>query len=125
MPPRPSTLAFVGALLIGGANAQDAPRDQAGFTDYVANALRQEVGGEAVVIEGPLTIRLGKLQANLDRIYKFCSSNTSACSAEIERYVKGAAEVHRERNAPPTKEAIRVVVRSSQYIQSVSSTVDG
>ena len=109
------------ALLATAALAQDVPRDESAFTDYVANALRREVGADAVVVKGPLTLGLGELQAKLDRIFKFCGSGASACQAEIDRYVKGAAQVHRERNAPPTRDAIRVVIRTSQYAQAATA----
>lgn len=120
-----SLSALLTCFLASIACAQEIPREEGAFTDFVAKALRKEVGDEAVVIKGPLTLGLGELQANLDRIYKFCGSNTSGCTSEVERYVKAAAQVHRERNAPPTKEAVRVVIRTSQYAQAANSSAGG
>ena len=108
-----------------GCLAQAIPQDEASFTEFVATQLRKEIGDNAVIVKGPLTLGLGELQANLDRVFKFCNTNISSCSAELDRYTKAIAEVHRERNAPPTKEAIRVVVRTSQYVQAVQSNVGG
>ena len=106
-------------------SAQDIPRDEAAFTEYVATLLRKEVGSDAVVVKSPLTIGLGELQANLDRVFKFCSLNNAGCSVEVERYVKGAAQVHRERNIQPTKEAVRIVVRPAQSVQAAQSSTGG
>lgn len=105
--------------------AQNIPRDESGFTDYVATQLRKEVGDDSVVVKGPLTLGLGELQANLDRVFKFCAGNAAGCSVELERYVKGATQVHRERNAPPSKEAVRIVVRTVQYAQAAQSSTGG
>lgn len=103
-------------------HAEALPKDVTGFTEYVAAQLRKEIGEDAVVVKGPLTLELGQLQANLDRVFKFCASNASACPAELDRYVKGAAEVYREHNSPPSKEAVRVVIRSSEYLHTAQSS---
>lgn len=106
-------------------HAQDIPSDEPGFTAHVAEMLRKEVGNETVVIKGPLTIGLGELQANLDRVFIFCKSNSSGCPVELERYIKSAAQVHKERSAAPSKDAVRVVLRTSQYVQSAQGSVGG
>jgi len=124
-----SLLKYISAICLSasaaGCLAQAIPQDETGFTEFVAAQLRKEIGDEKVTIKGPLTLSLGELQGNLDRVFKFCNTNTSGCSAELDRYAKAIAEVHRERNAPPTKEAIRVVVRTSQYVQAVQSNAGG
>lgn len=111
--------------LASAIHAQEVPRDEPGFTGYVAAMLRKEVGDEAVAIKGPLTLGLGELQANLDRVFAFCRNNTSGCAVELERYVKGAAQVHKERNTPPSKDSVRVVLRTTQYAQSAQGSVGG
>ena len=103
--------------------AKNIPMDEAGFTDYVAIQLRKEIGDSGVAIKGPLTIGVGELQANLDRIFAFCKINASACEGEVERYVKAAAQVAREHTAPPTKEAIRLVIRTMQYVQNTQGSL--
>jgi hypothetical protein len=113
---RASVLA-VGLLSAALAFAQDIPTDESGFTTYLAKRLRQELGDVAVSIKGPLTLSVGQFQANLDRIYSYCKTTPGGCAKEVDTYVKGAAEAHRDRNAAPTKEAIRVVVRPAQYLQ--------
>jgi uncharacterized protein YtpQ (UPF0354 family) len=105
------------------ALAQEIPQDEAGFTNYVAEQLRKEVGDATVSIKGSLTLGLGELQANLDRIFAFCKKNTGGCPREIATYVKGAAQVHTDRNAPPVREAIRIIVRTTQYIQQAQGSL--
>jgi hypothetical protein len=117
--------AAVAATLSGTVAAQPVPTDEATFTEHVAGLLRKEVGDTSVVVASPLTIKIGELQANLDRIFAFCKRNADNCSAEIDRYVKGAAQVHKERSAPPAREAVRVVLRSTQYVQAAQSSVGG
>jgi uncharacterized protein YtpQ (UPF0354 family) len=56
------------------------------------------------------------MQANLDRIFAFCRSNPSGCSREITTYVKAAAQIYSGRSAPPSKEAVRVIVRPQAYV---------
>lgn len=112
-------LLITGALVhSGAAYAQDTSRDEAAFTEHVATLLRKEVGEAAVVVKSPLTLGLGELQANLDRVFAFCRRDVSGCQAEVDRYVKAAADVHKDRTAPPTREAVRVIVRTAAYAQS-------
>lgn len=118
-------LAIVSVMLAPLSAAQSVPVDEAGFTDYVAGLLRKEVGDPAVVVVSPLTIKVGDLQANLDRVFAFCKRNSEGCSSELDRYVKGAAHVLKERLAPPTREAVRVVLRSEQYVQAAQASVGG
>lgn len=109
------------AAFVSSALAQDVPRDEAGFTEYVAAALRKQLGDASVVVKSPLTLGVGEMQANLDRIFAFCRGNADGCSREIDTYVKGGAEAYRAQSAPPTKEAVRLVVRSAEYVQAVRS----
>jgi uncharacterized protein YtpQ (UPF0354 family) len=105
------------------ARAQDVPTDQAAFTDYVADKMRQEAVGTLVTVKSPLTLSIGSLQANLDRIHAYCKSNSQGCAAEIDRYVKGASQVVKERNAPLDKTSVRLVVRSSEYIKRAQASL--
>ena len=49
-------------------------------------------------------------------MYRFCRNNAADCQDEIDRYTRGVAQVIKSRNAPPAKEAVRLVVRPSAYI---------
>lgn len=109
--------AFAVAQLLGAlpASAQDIPTDEPGFTAYVAERVRKGVGDTPVTVKAPLTLSVGTLQANLDRIYAYCKANPDGCGREIDTYVRGAAESKRTQSEAPTKDALRVVVRSTQY----------
>lgn len=124
--PSRSTAAVVGALIAlipAGVAAQSVPTEEAAFTEYIAQAMRLEVGDVPVTVKAPLTLSVGPLQANLDRIFAFCRSNTAACTAEVERYTKGAAQVIKQQNAPIEKAAVRLVVRSSEYIKRAQASL--
>jgi uncharacterized protein YtpQ (UPF0354 family) len=107
------------------ADAQDArapvPKGEAAFTEYVAAQLRRAIRGATVEVKGPLTLRLGGLQANLDRIFIFCNRNTAGCANEVATYVKGVAQVYHDRTAPPSKAAVRVIVRTKTYLAATQA----
>lgn len=109
---------------VGSAHAQQIPADEPAFTAFVAERIRAESRDTPVVIKGPLTLSIGPLQANLDRIYAFCKTNTSACAGEIGTYVNGVAATANNRNDPPTRAALRVVVRSADYMRQALREVD-
>ena len=97
------------------ASAQGIPTDEAGFTAYVAEQMQKAAGDVAVTIKGPLTLSVGSIQANLDRIHSYCKANPAGCGGEIDTYVKAAADTIRTKTLPPTREALRLVVRTAQY----------
>jgi len=110
------------ALLSFEAAAQEVPTDESGFTEFVAQAIRREVGNAPVSVKSPLTISVGTLQANLGRIFGFCQSNKAGCAGEVDRYAKGTAQILKLENAPLDKAAIRLVVRSSEYIKRAQAS---
>jgi hypothetical protein len=110
-------LVFLTALV--PAEAQEIPTTALEFTEYVAGRMRKELPPKTeVVVKGSLTLGIGELQANLDRVFGFCKSNVTRCEGELSQYVKGAVEVIAEQNKPISKDAVRVVVRTSQYVES-------
>jgi hypothetical protein len=64
-----SSIAALSLAFSLAVSAQDIPKDAAGFTDYVAAQLRAELTDTPIVVKGPLTLGIDKLQANLDRIH--------------------------------------------------------
>jgi hypothetical protein len=109
--------ACVFVLNASPAMAKDAPRGEAAFTDYVAEKIRRELG-VAVTIKGPLTLGIGTMQGNLDRIYGFCGANPAGCGSEIANYVKAIAEATKTATTPPAKQNVRLIVRTKAYIES-------
>jgi hypothetical protein len=108
------------AAVFSSARAQDVPKGEAAFTEYVAAQLRRE--GAPVEVKGPLTLVVGGgLQANLGLVFAFCSGNADGCKSEIAAYVKGIAQLHSERPPPLSKDAIRIIVRNRAYVQASPS----
>ncbi|MFK4653227.1 hypothetical protein ABIF97_003161 [Bradyrhizobium japonicum] len=105
----------------GAARAQQIPADEPGFTAFVAERIRAEIRDTPVVIKGPLTLSVGPLQTNLD---PFCKANTGGCAREIGAYVSGIKATTSSRNDPPTRAALRVVVRSADYMRQALREVD-
>jgi uncharacterized protein YtpQ (UPF0354 family) len=118
-----SCVAALSLALFLAANAEDIPKDATAFTDYVAGQLRTELTDTPIVVKSPLTLGIGNLQANLDRIFTFCKANRDGCSHEVTNYVKGAAQTYKDQNAPPTRDAVRLVVRTTQYIQQSQASL--
>lgn len=103
---------------MANAVADPIPLDEAGFTEFVAAQMRrQPLADQAVTVKGPLTLAVGGLQANLDRVFGFCRQNASACQAEIDRYTGAVAQVIKDMNAPMEKDAVRLAVRPVAYVR--------
>jgi uncharacterized protein YtpQ (UPF0354 family) len=103
--------------------AKDIPKDEAGFTEYVTGQIRAEVGDASIAIKSPLSVAVGNMQANLDRIFSFCKRNSDGCSKEVANYVKALGQAYRDQNVAPSREALRIVVRTTQYVQQVQGTL--
>jgi uncharacterized protein YtpQ (UPF0354 family) len=103
--------------------AQAIPKDEAGFTKYVTGQIHAELGDASIAIRGPLKVAVGNMQGNLDRIFGFCQRNSDGCSKEIAIYVKALAQAYRDENVPPSREALRIVVRTSEYVQEVQEAL--
>jgi len=50
------------AAMCGSARAQDVPKGEAAFTEYVATQVRRAIEGEIVAVKGPLTLAIGEIQ---------------------------------------------------------------
>lgn len=99
-----------------------SPQEQAAFTDRVAALLRARLGDGAVVVAEPLTLKIGELQANLDRVNAFCRANAAGCNAELERYVQAIVDMQQQAAAPPSREALRLVVRTAEFAEGAAGT---
>lgn len=103
--------------------SQEVPLDDAAFTEYVASLLRAQVGASTVVIKEPLTLKLGNMQANLDRVLAFCKRNSGGCATAVATFIRGATETYRAQNTPISRDAILFVIRPSQYVQQVQASI--
>jgi uncharacterized protein YtpQ (UPF0354 family) len=106
------------------ARTQDVPKGEAAFTEYVAAQLRRELKGAQVEVTGPLTLVVGsRLQANLGRVFTYCSRNADGCRREISAYVKRIEQLHNRRlpsQFQKSTDAVRIVVRTSAYLRASS-----
>jgi hypothetical protein len=115
-------LALLAALPAAARAGEPVPTDPAAFTDFVAARVREQpLSGLAVAVKGPLTLSIGELQGNLDRIFAVCRKTPDACQAEVDRYALAVAQVARDLNAPPAKDAVRLVVRPAAYVRQLES----
>lgn len=102
-----------------------SPQEQAAFTERVAALLRARLAAEAVVVAEPLTLKIGDMRANLDRVHGFCRSNASACDAELERYVNAVVDMQTQAATPPSRDALRVVVRTTEFADGAERSMAG
>ena len=102
-----------------------SPQEQAAFTERVAALLRAQLGADAVRVSEPLTLKIGDVQANLDRVNAFCRANAAGCDAELDRYVQAVVDMHRSAALPPSREALRVVVRTTAFADGAAGTPSG
>jgi hypothetical protein len=102
--------------------AQGFPSNEPAFTEFVANKVRQEVGDSPGSVMGPLTLSVGALQANLDRIFAFCRADASGCAREVDHYAKGIAQVLKRQTTPLNPNSLRVVVRTTEYIEAAQAS---
>jgi len=103
--------------------AQDIPQESDAFTQYVAGQIRTRISDAPVVVQGPLTVKVGDVQANLDRLFSFCQRNAGGCSTEVAMFAKGVAETYQSQTAAISRDAIRIVVRTNQYVQQVQNSL--
>lgn len=93
--------------------------ERTAFTERAAALLRAQLGADAVAIAEPLTLKVGDLQANLDRVWGYCRANAAGCDGELQRYVQGVVDVRKNAIAPVTRDAVRVAIRPADYIDNL------
>jgi hypothetical protein len=115
------------ALLCACATAPSAtPLNADAFTQQLAAKVQQRMGTVPIKIIGPLTLSVGAAgQANLDRLYAYCQSNSEGCAAETDHYLKGIAEAFQTIDQPAKAENIRLVIRTAEYVASAQRSVGG
>ena len=116
---------IVVACISSLTNAETVPSSEPEFTEFVAQAVRNQVGESPVLVMGPLTLKMGDFQVNLDRVYKFCVSNSQKCSAAIDQYIKSVIEVQQQQNMPIDVKSVMLILRSSDYINRAQASLHG
>lgn len=98
--------------------------DEASFTKQIADRLSRELPGLKVEIASPLTLTVNQtdgahiLQANLDRIFAFCSKAAEQCDAATSQYVAGVSGAVKDRIRPIEPSMIRLNVRPRKGLES-------
>jgi len=93
--------------------------ERAAFTERAAALLRAKLGSQSVVVAEPLTLKVGDLQANLDRVWGYCRANVAGCDGELQRYVQAVVDIHQKSPAPVTREEVRVAIRPVAYLENL------
>jgi len=117
---------LLGLAAIGLASdicAQTVPLEPSAFTEYVATAVRREVGDTVVSARVPLHLSIGELDGQLDRILAYCRSNGAGCDGQVQQFAKAAGDIVREKNAPIDPTAVQLVVRSDAYVQRMQASL--
>ena len=111
------------------AHGQDIPTDEEAFTKVAAERVQRELPDYRIDPTSRLTLE-GKRsdgestgQISLDRVHTFCARNTRNCSAALDQYAKGVAEVIKERDRPIEKSMVRVVVRPAEYVERIRKSM--
>jgi len=98
--------------------------DETSFTKQIADRLSRELPGLKVEIASPLTLTVNQtdgahiLQANLDRIFAFCSKAAEQCDAATSQYVAGVSGAVKDRIRPIEPSMIRLNVRPRKGLES-------
>jgi hypothetical protein len=115
-------LVVVSVLVSAYARAASVPLEEPAFTAWVAERIRTGVSGAPVTVKGPLTVAVGPLQANLDRVFAYCKRAQGDCEPAIEDYVNAVVHVHKDQSARPQSEMVRLAVRRAQTIQAAQAS---
>lgn len=103
-------------------SGEGSAAERLAFTERAAAALRAELGDTPVLIADPLTLKIGELQANLDRVYTYCRANAQGCDVELRRYVLSVADVSRNAALPVDRESLRAVVRTTEFADAAGKS---
>jgi hypothetical protein len=121
-------LALLASLGPAGAQSLSA-RDRASpeaFTAAMAAAIGAAYPGRNYAVAGPLTLRAGDSQLNLDRVYLFCQRNPTGCDDEARNLVARVRDIE----GPPqgtvhSPAQLRLVVRAGASVEELRRIAAG
>jgi hypothetical protein len=98
--------------------------DEAGFSDYVAEAFRRALPGVEISVTAPLMLTLAAspdpvMLASLDRTYDLCRRNPPVCAQTVAGYIHQIGSFTRQPEAEVSVATLRAVVRPSEYVASL------
>ena len=105
------------------------PTDRNAFTSYVAENLSKALLDYDVSVTSRLTLNVkqrqraeGALQASLDRIWSYCSSNPNDCNQALTEYVTQTSKFLAERTGHVERSMIRIIVRTAGYVEETENS---
>lgn len=96
--------------------AVEIPMDDAAFGQTIAKQLNQAVDLPEAKPVGPLKYMLGDVTLDMTKLHDECKTKPETCSKGVERYVKGAGTFYRMRHFKATKDAVRLMIRTPEYV---------
>lgn len=115
----PALASYVAAMALSiahpSAPSAGVPADPAGFTAHVAAHVRQ-VTSVPVTVAAPLALDVAGRKADLQALYDACWTRAAPCEQQVAAYAAGTADALRSQDAPLSRAAVRVVVRSGEYL---------
>jgi len=117
------SLALVLAFLCLAAPAS-AQTSEAEFTAQMAERFRAAFVGRTVEVTEPLQLRVNLTPepalVNVGRLYNFCASaSADECERSVARFVSTSVEGLSDLNSPIAREQLRIVVRPTEYCDSI------
>ena len=118
---------FLAALLLaaGASAGGGVPKGEAGFTAWMAKRIQAQLPDTRVEVDSPLTLKLRQadgeeiLQANLDRIFDYCTRSPAHCEDAASQYTGGIAEHLADRGEHALEASmVRIAVRPREYVES-------
>src|SRR6185437_8888061 len=112
------------AVAVGSVRAAQVPSDPDAFTSYVASAFAKALPGAKVSITAPLYLSIdvpetGKHQGYLQTLYAQCQNVPDRCDSLVAVWVDQIASTDAQRSKPLDRNALRIVVRPSGYVDQM------
>ena len=116
--------AFFAAMVAVTLASCGSVRDEATFTEEVAEELRQEMRQGAVRVKAPRTLEVTypdgtSSTPSLDNLWRDCSLRPEECDASIERFVRAIGE-QQGAHLKLSRESIRVTVRGRAWVDELT-----
>jgi hypothetical protein len=126
---RPVVLLFAALLSASFAFNADAratrgiPKSAPAFTKFVARFIQDALPSAKVTVIGRLQLDVeapnGGHTTDLHNVYSTCQRDPDICDQEVTVFVAQAVVGYKASNSPPTRVALRVVVRPSAYVAAL------
>ena len=122
-------LALIALTLLSLASApaqareKPIPKTEDKFTSYLADRFAEALPTAKVTVKGPLELEVvvqkGPHQVLLGRVWDFCARDRRHCRKEVDSFLETMPHVLVESTDDPKTADIRVVVRTTDYIEQL------